>query len=502
MTDLLSHEEYLAIAENIDFPRTAFIDGKFCAGRGEKMQAINPATGITICEISACNFKDVDKAVSKAREVFEQGHWAQRHPGERKDVLIRLCKLITRNRRELAVMESLDSGKPIRDCELIDLPETIHTIKWHAEAIDKIYGQTAPGGNDSIAMIIREPIGVVAAVLPWNFPLLMLAWKIGPALAAGNSVIVKPAEQTTLTSLKIAELAMEAGLPRGVLQVLPGDGPSVGEPLGLHPDVDMVSFTGSTETGRRFLRYAADSNLKKVVLECGGKNPAVVLDDAEELDLVAEHIVNAAFWNMGENCSANSRLIVHEAVKAPLIERILSRLRDWKTGDPLDPANHLGALIDDQHCRKVAGFLKASNKKIKILTGGKTRGNFVEPTVFDEVPENNKLATEEIFGPVLSIITVSSVDQAIAIANDSDYGLTASIFSANIKRALNSARAIRAGTVTINCYGEGDISTPFGGYKQSGFGGRDNGVHAHDQYTELKTIWVDLTDSATEDKVQ
>jgi gamma-glutamyl-gamma-aminobutyraldehyde dehydrogenase len=502
MTNLLSHEEYLAITENIDFPRTAFIDGKFCAGRGEKMKTFNPATGATLCEISACNTDDVDLAVSKARQAFDQGHWSTLHPGERKDVLIRLCKLITRNQRELAVMESLDSGKPIRDCELIDLPETIHTIKWHAEAIDKIYDQTAPGGNDSIAMIVREPIGVVAAVLPWNFPLLMLAWKIGPALAAGNSVIVKPAEQTTLTALKIAELAMEAGLPRGVFQVLPGDGPTVGEPLGLHPDVDMVSFTGSTETGRRFLHYAADSNLKKVVLECGGKNPAVVLDDAEELDLVAEHIVNAAFWNMGENCSANSRLIVHKAIKAPLIERILSRLRDWKMGDPLDPANHLGALIDEQHCSKVTSFLKTDLKQIKILAGGKTNGNFIEPTVLDDVPENNKLAKEEIFGPVLSIITVSSLEQAIKVANNSDYGLTASIFSANIKRALNAARSIRAGTVTVNCYGEGDISTPFGGYKQSGFGGRDNGIHAHDQYTELKTIWVDLTDPATEDTVQ
>jgi gamma-glutamyl-gamma-aminobutyraldehyde dehydrogenase len=502
MTDLLNLEEYQAIAEKIDFPRTAFIDGKFCAGHGEKMPTINPATGKTICEISTCNAQDVDKAVSKARAEFDQGHWAMQHPSERKDVLIRLCKLITRNRRELAVMESLDSGKPIRDCELIDIPESIHTLKWHAEAIDKIYDQTAPGGSDSIAMIVREPIGVVATVLPWNFPLLMLAWKIGPALAAGNSVIVKPAEQTSLTALKIAELAMEAGFPRGVLQVLPGDGPSVGEPLGLHPDVDMVSFTGSTETGRRFLRYSADSNLKKVVLECGGKNPAIVLDDAEELDLVAEHIVNAAFWNMGENCSANSRLIVHEAVKAPLIERILSRMRDWKTGNPLDPANHLGALIDAQHCEKVTGFLKGHTKKIKVLAGGTAKGNFVEPTLFDNVPSDNKLATEEIFGPVLSVITVSSFDQAIEIANDSVYGLTASIFSANIKRALNGARAIRAGTVTVNCYGEGDISTPFGGYKQSGFGGRDNGIHAHDQYTELKTIWVDLSDAASNDKVQ
>jgi gamma-glutamyl-gamma-aminobutyraldehyde dehydrogenase len=415
-------------------------------------------------------------------------------------VLIRLCKLITRNRHELAVMESLDSGKPIRDCETIDIPETIRTIKWHGEAADKIYDQTAPAGEDAIAMIVREPIGVVAAILPWNFPLLMLAWKIGPALAAGNSVIVKPAEQTSLTALRVAELAAEAGIPRGVLQVLPGDGPGTGEPLGLHMDVDMVSFTGSTETGKRFLRYAADSNLKKVVLECGGKNPAIVLDDAEDLDLVAEHVVNAAFWNMGENCSANSRLIVHAAVKKPLMKSILARLRNWKTGNPLDPQNHLGALIDKDHCKKVAAFLKAP--KGKVLSGGKLKDGFLEPTVIDDVKPGDKLSKDEIFGPVLSVITVNSFEEAIEIANDTPYGLAASIFTANGRKALRAARAIRAGTVTINCYGEGDISTPFGGYKQSGFGGRDNGLHAHDQYTEIKTIWIDLSDPASGDKVQ
>lgn len=497
MTDLLTRDEYAALAADIDFPRAAFIDGKFQKGSGGMMTTTNPATGEVICEIAACNATDVDLAVQKAREAFDQGHWATLHPSERKDTLIRLCKLITRNRRELAVMESLDSGKPIRDCETIDIPESIHTIKWHAEAADKLYDQTAPGGDDSIAMIVREPVGVVGLVLPWNFPLLMLAWKIGPALAAGNSVIVKPAEQTSLTALRVAELAMEAGVPRGVFQVLPGDGPSVGEPLGRHPGIDMVSFTGSTETGRRFLNYAADSNLKKVVLECGGKNPAVVLDDAEDLDLVAEHIVNAAFWNMGENCSANSRLIVHKDVKAELMERIVARTRDWKTGDPLDPTNHLGALIDSEHCKKVGGFLQQAT----ALVGGTSDGPYVQPTIFDNVKPTDILAREEIFGPVLSVITVSSFDEAMEVANDTDYGLTASVFTANARKAVRAARAIRAGTVTVNCYGEGDISTPFGGYKQSGFGGRDNSLHAHDQYTELKTIWIDLSDPAAGDNV-
>ena len=493
--DLLTKDEYAALAGSIDFPRAAFIDGKFRKGSGKKLITVNPATGETIAEIAACNAKDVDFAVKRAREAFDQGHWSKMHPSARKEVLIKLAKLIKRNRRELAVMESLDSGKTILDCETIDVPETIATIKWHAEAVDKIYDQTAPASDDHIAMIVREPIGVVGAVLPWNFPLLMLAWKIGPALAAGCSVIVKPAEQTSLTALRVAELAYEAGLPSGVLQVLPGLGPNVGEPLGLHPDVDMVSFTGSTETGRRFLHYAADSNLKKVVLECGGKNPAVVLDDAENLDLVAEHVVSAAFWNMGENCSANSRLIVHKDVKAPLMERVFARLRDWKTGDPLDPQNHLGALIDAEHLKKVKKYLKKG-----AIAGGKAEGPFVAPTIY-EAKASDKLAKDEIFGPVLTVIEVASAEEAIAVANDTDYGLTASVFTANARRAIRAARDIRAGTVTVNCYGEGDISTPFGGFKQSGFGGRDNGMHAHDQYTELKTIWVDLSDPNAGDNV-
>ena len=499
MSDVLSHEEYQSIAASLVLPSNAFIDGRFQASCSKKSFAtINPATGETLTEIAACNAKDVDLAVEKAREAFDEGRWSRLHPAERKAALIRLAKMIKHNAHELAVMESIDSGKPIRDCETIDIPETIQCLIWHAEAIDKIYDQTAPVGDEAIALIVREPVGVVGCVLPWNFPLLMMAWKIAPALAAGNSVIVKPAEQTSLTALRVAELAIDAGLPRGVLNIITGLGPDVGEPLGRHPDVDMVSFTGSTETGRRFLHYSADSNLKKVVLECGGKNPAVVLADAEELDLVAEHIVNAAFWNMGENCSANSRLIVDESIKTELMQRILARARDWKTGDPLDPSNHLGALVDKEHFNKVSKYLDQGDA---ILGGTTEQGCYIYPTIIDGVESSHALAQEEIFGPVLSVITVRSTEEAIAIANDSDYGLTASVFSANGKQALRAAREIKAGTVTINCYGEGDITTPFGGYKQSGFGGRDNSLHAHDQYTELKTIWIDLSDRTPTDSV-
>ncbi len=495
MSDLLTRAEYGALAANLNFPTGAFIDGSFRpALSGETFETVNPATGAVLAQIASCAAADVDFAVEKAREAFDDGRWTCLHPTARKEVLIRFAKLLTRNARELAVMESLDSGKTIYDCETVDIPETIHVIKWHAELIDKIYDQVAPSSDDHLALVVREPVGVVGLVLPWNFPALMLAWKIGPALAAGCSVVVKPSEETSLTALRIAELAYEAGVPRGVFNVVPGSGSEVGEPLGRHPDVDAVSFTGSTITGRRFLHYAADSNLKEVTLELGGKNPAIVLDDAENLDAVAAHVVNGAFWNMGENCSATSRLIVQKGVKDALLERVKAHAREWPVGDPLDPETRVGALVSQAHRDKVCSYLE--NAKADVLhLGGTADGMFVEPTVV-EVGKDDRRAHEEIFGPILSVIEVASFEEAIAVANDTDYGLAASIFTANGKRALRGARMLRAGTVTVNSYGEGDISTPFGGYNTSGFGGRDNGVHAHDQYTQLKTIWVDLTDNA------
>ncbi|PZO66594.1 MAG: aldehyde dehydrogenase [Paracoccus denitrificans] len=494
MSDLLTTEEYKAIAASLDLPQNAFIDGTYRpAISGKTFVSVNPATGETLTEVAACGPEDVDLAVEKAREAFEDGRWSRLHPTARKDILLDFAKLLERHTHELAVLESVDSGKTIYDCETVDIPDTIHVIRWHAELIDKIYDQVAPASDNHIAMIVREPVGVVGLVLPWNFPLLMMAWKIGPALAAGCSVVLKPAAETSLTALRVAELATEAGLPRGVLNIVTGSGPEVGEPLGRHPDVDMVSFTGSTVTGRRFLHYSADSNLKEVVLELGGKNPCIVLDDAEDLDAVAAHVVNGAFWNMGENCSAASRLIVQKGVLDPLIERVKAHAREWNVGDPLDPSIRVGALVSDAHFDKVSGFLSQIAPD-DILLGGKvvTQG-FVEPTIA-VAKHGSKIATEEIFGPVLSVIVVDNFEEAIGVANDTEYGLAASIFSANGKRALRGARMLRAGTVTVNSFGEGDISTPFGGYKQSGFGGRDNSIHAHDQYTQLKTIWVDLTD--------
>lgn len=497
MSNLLTHDEYQALASSLNFPSNPYIDGKYCStASGATFETLNPATGAKLNDIAACDAEDVDVAVSKARDAFEDARWSKMRPSDRKDILLRLVELMQRKHHELAVLESLDSGKTIFDCETVDVPETINCIKWHAESIDKIYDQTAPATDDHIALVVREPIGVVALVLPWNFPLLMLAWKIAPALAAGCSLIIKPAKETSMTALYIAELATEAGLPAGVLNVVTGDGAAVGEPLGRHMDIDAVSLTGSTLTGKKFLRYSAESNAKEVVLEMGGKNPAIVMDDAENIDCVAQHIVSGAFWNMGENCSAISRLIVHKSIKVELLKRIEHHAQQWNVGDPLDPDTRMGALVSTAHFDKVCAYL---NKAGSIILGGVTaQGIFVEATVVEVQDNNSPLAREEIFGPILTVIEVNSFDEAIRIANDTEFGLCASLFTANAKRAIRGARRLRAGTVTVNCFGEGDISTPFGGYKQSGFGGRDNGLHAHDQYTQLKTIWIDLTDDGDE----
>ena len=505
MSDLLTAGEYKAIAETMTIGANAFIDGVAQpAISGETFPTTNPATDRELARVAACGKADVDLAVRKAREAFEDGRWRNQPPAERKRVLTGFAKLIERDRHELAVLESLDSGKPVAECQTIDVHETINTIRWHAELIDKIYDNTAPVGQGAMALVVREPIGVVGCVLPWNFPLLMMAWKIGPALAAGCSVIVKPAEETSLTALRLAELASEAGIPAGVLNVVTGSGPAVGEPIGLHPGIDMVSFTGSTETGKRFLRYAADSNMKRVVLECGGKNPAVVFDDAEDLDLVAEQVVLGAFWNMGENCSATSRLIVHEKVKDDLLVRIKAYMREWRMGDPLDPSNRIGALVSRDHFEKVKSYIdRIPAEKLELVEGGRTEGGaFVEPTVVDGVTRESSLFQEEVFGPLLSVTTFSSVSEAITLANDTTYGLAASVYTGSLKRALKAAREIRAGTVTVNCFGEGDITTPFGGFKESGFGGRDKSIFAHDQYTELKTIWIDMSDRSVDETIR
>lgn len=497
MTHLLSAAEYAAIAKDIQFPTTSFINGApYTSVSGNTFSTTNPATGEVLAQITACNSDDVDVAVASAKQAFDDGRWHKLSPGTRKKVLLRFADLLEQHSHELSVLESLDSGKPVRECQLTDVPETIHMIRWHAELIDKIYDNTAPVGHDALTLVVREAIGVVGLVLPWNFPLLMLAWKIAPSLAAGCSIIVKPAKETTLTALRVAELASQAGVPDGVFNVVSGGGREVGEPLGRHMDVTMVSFTGSTDTGRLFLHYAAESNLKRIVLELGGKNPAVVMNDVADLDLVAGHIVNGSFWNMGENCSASSRLIVHADVKDELLKRIGVQLQAWKMGSPLDPDNRLGSMVSQAHFDKVSSYLvQAGHENLRVVFGGKTEdGIYVQPTVVDGVSADSLLFKEEIFGPVLTVTTFTTLDEAIALANDTIYGLAASVYTDNLRHAIKLSREIRAGIVTVNCFGEGDASTPFGGYKQSGFGGRDKSIWAHDQYTEIKTIWIDVSE--------
>jgi 4-(gamma-glutamylamino)butanal dehydrogenase len=496
---MATFEEWQQRADELSLDGRAFIGGTRCpAVSGESFRTLNPSNGKALADIAHCDSKDVDRAVSAARAAFESGVWSKATPAHRKSVLLRLAQLIEENMDELAVLEALEAGKPVSECLGLDIPESAACIRWHAEVTDKRYDALSPSGASVVSMITREPIGVVGAVLPWNFPVLMLAWKIGPALSVGNSVIVKPAEQTSLATLRVADLALEAGIPAGVFSVVTGFGETAGQAIGRHPDVDLIAFTGSTETGKLFLRYSADTNLKRVVLECGGKNPQLVLPDVAKLDAVAEQAVAAAFWNMGENCSAGSRLLVHASQKDALLEKIKGVLETWKTGNPLDPNVKLGALIEQKHYEKVLGHIeKAHAEGARLVCGGnavfaETGGWYIEPTIFDNVTPEMSIARDEVFGPVLCVIAYEDVDEAIQIANNTCYGLAASLWTDNVNHAHKVAARIRAGTVTINCFGEGDLSTPFGGFKQSGFGGRDKSVYAHDQYCELKTTWLKL----------
>jgi 4-(gamma-glutamylamino)butanal dehydrogenase len=498
---MTTYQEWQDAARRLTLDGRAFVAGERSAAvSGAVFTTLNPATGRVLADIAKCDRADVDRAVAAARDAFARGVWSKAAPAHRKAVLLRLAELIDEHAEELALLEALEAGKPIGECMGLDIPESAACIRWHAEVTDKRYDALSPSGSRVVSMITREPIGVVAGVLPWNFPALMLAWKIGPALSVGNSVVVKPAEQTSLSTLRIADLACEAGIPAGVLNVVTGFGESAGQALGLHPDVDLVAFTGSTETGKRFLRYSADSNLKRVVLECGGKNPQVILPDVKDLDAVAEQAVAAAFWNMGENCSAGSRIIVPKGSKAELLAKMKAVLEGWKTGDPLDPDVKLGALIEAAHFEKVLAHIeKARAEGARVAAGGhavltETGGWFVEPTIFDNVTPEMSIARDEVFGPVVCFIEYEDIDEAVRIANDTCYGLAASLWTDDVNHAHKVAARIRAGTVTVNCFGEGDLSTPFGGFGQSGFGGRDKSVYAHDQYCELKTTWIKLAE--------
>ena len=485
---------------DLAFRTQAFIDGDFVdSASGRTYVAENPATGGRLAEIAECGVEDVDRAVAAARRAADSGVWSDMAPADRKRILVRFADLIDEHAEELALIETLDVGKPISDTRTLDVPDSAACIRWHAEAIDKLYGQVAPTGPGAVAMVVREPVGVVGAIIPWNYPLQMAAWKLGPILATGHSVVIKPAQVTSLSLLRVAELAAEAGLPEGVLNVVPGPGGVVGSAISRHMDIDAVAFTGSTEVGRGVLADAAATNLKRVALELGGKSPQIVMADAGDLDRVAESVANAIFWNMGENCSAGSRLLVERPIRDALLDRLVALVeRTWRVGDPLEEGTRVGPLITRAHMERVLGYIEAGRAEgARPITGGgrvleETGGYFVAPTIFTGASNRMRIAREEIFGPVLTVIEFEGEAEAIAIANDTDYGLAASLYTRDVAVAHRMARAIRAGTVGVNCYSEGDLTTPFGGYKQSGFGGHDKSVHAHDQSTELKTIWLDL----------
>ena len=492
-------EYYQRQAAALTFESRALIDGRFVEARsGQRLASINPATGQHLADVACGDAADVDAAVAAAKRAFERGHWRNAPPKHRKKVLLRLAELVEANLETLALMESLDSGKPIRDALAADLPDMIEGLRWHAEATDKLYDQVAPTAPDVVAMIVREPIGVVGAVLPWNFPLYLAGWKIGPALAGGNSIVIKPAEQTSLSALMLGRLALEAGVPEGVLNIVPGYGETVGQAMGRHRDIDCLSFTGSGEVGRVFLRYAAESNMKRVVLECGGKSPALVLADAWDLPRVAQQVATGALFCQGENCSAGSRLIVHRSRKDELLQHLKAEFDTWRVGDPLDPATRVGALIEPGHMRRVLGYIDGGSAEGARLVHGGSRvradsgGSFVEPTIFDRVDTTMTIAREEIFGPVLAVLEFDTLADGVALANDTRYGLASALYTSNLDAAHGVARAIRAGTVSVNCFSEGDTGVPFGGYKESGSGGREKSLLAHDQYTQTKTIWIQL----------
>jgi 4-(gamma-glutamylamino)butanal dehydrogenase len=485
--------------DGLELRTQLYIDGQFRdAAGGTRYLTENPATGRPLAEIARGGAADVDAAVAAARRAADDGRWSRLNPGDRKRVLLRWADLIEANGRELGIIETLDAGKPITDTVGLDMPETAACIRWHAEAIDKLYGQVAPAPEGVVATITREPVGVVAAVIPWNYPAQMAAWKLGPALATGNTIVIKPASTTSLSLLRIAELGAEAGIPDGVLNVVTGPGDTVGEALGRHPDIDCLAFTGSTEVGRNFLAWSAQTNLKRVLLELGGKSPQLVFPDVTDFAGLAANVAVAIFWNMGENCSAGSRLIVHRAVKERVVEAIRAELDNWPVGDPLDPATRIGALINRGHMERVLRYVDIGRREgARVVAGGEriledTGGYFVPPTIFDNVRNDMTIAREEIFGPVLSVIEFDTEADALSIANDTPYGLAASLYTDDLNIAHRVARDLKAGVVAVNAYAEGDMTTPFGGYKLSGFGGHDKSVHAHDQYTETKTTWIQL----------
>jgi 4-guanidinobutyraldehyde dehydrogenase/NAD-dependent aldehyde dehydrogenase len=477
----------------------ALIDGmRRWALSGRQFDNCSPVDGRQLCLVARCDIDDVDAAVAAARAAFEDRRWASQSPQARKRVLQRFAELVEQHAEELALLETLDMGKPIRNSLAVDVCATANTLRWYGEAIDKIYDEIAPTAEHSLALITREPVGVVAAIVPWNYPMLMAAWKIAPALAAGNSVVLKPSEKSPLTALRLADIALEAGLPAGVFNVVPGFGDEAGAALARHMDVDCIGFTGSTAVGKQIVQMAGASNLKRVWTELGGKSANIVCADCPDLDAAVAAAIGSIYYNQGESCNAPSRLFVEESIKERFMQKALALLPTLAPGDPLDPATVSGAIVDARQMDSVLAYIESGQREgARLLAGGRqvraaSGGFYIEPTVFDKVGPQMRIAREEIFGPVLSVFAFSDVNEAVRLANASAYGLQAAVWTANLSKAIQVARALRAGTVHVNQYDGDDITVPFGGYKQSG-NGRDKSLHALDKYTELKTTWINVS---------
>ena len=494
----LTRADWEQRAQSLKIEGRAFVHGEYVnAVSGATFECLSPVDGRLLGLVASCDQADAERAVSDARATFESGVWSRLAPVERKAVMIRFANLIDAHAEELALLETLDMGKPISDALSVDVPAASRAIRWSGEAIDKIYDEVAATPHNELGLVTREPIGVVAAIVPWNFPLLMTCWKLGPALSTGNSVVLKPSEKSPLTGIRIAQLAIEAGIPAGVFNVLPGFGYTVGKALALHMDVDTLVFTGSTKIAKQLMIYAGESNMKRVWLEAGGKSPNIVFADAPDLQAAAEAAAGAIAFNQGEVCTAGSRLLVENSIKAQFVPLVVEAIKAWKPGNPLDPATNVGALVDTTQMNNVLSYIQAGHDDgAKLVAGGQrvleeTGGTYVQPTIFDGVNNAMRIAKEEIFGPVLSVIGFDSTEEAVAIANDTIYGLAAGVWTSNLSKAHLVAKALRAGSVWVNQYDGGDMTAPFGGFKQSG-NGRDKSLHAFDKYTELKATWIKL----------